>query len=246
MKKLLTLLVVLTACSKAEISESYTGQQSVYFIYNTNAIYSGGIDSVNYTFVEKNSTVTQDTVWLPVRITGNAADHDRAIDLAVITGKTTAVKDVHYKLLDYHMPGKSFTASLGVVLLRDASLRDTSLVLSLHLQPNAEFPELMKDTLMGDGTYYSRNQVRIVFTDRLTKPGNWDAYLVNFFGLYSEVKLRFIASVLGISTFPSSGPDALSYPTLQYYQNTVRNALLEYNAQHGPLTDENGNPVVIP
>ncbi|SHL97224.1 DUF4843 domain-containing protein [Chitinophaga sp. CF418] len=245
MKKLLVILF-LTACGKDEISGSYNGQQSVYFIYNTNAVYSGGIDSVSYTFVEKSSTMRQDTVWLPVRITGNASDHDRAIDLVVVADKTTAIADVHYRLLSYNMPKDSFTTRLGIVLLRDVSLRDTAVVLALSLQSSKDFPLLMKDTMMADGTYYNRSQARIIFTDRLIKPGNWDSYLVTFFGAYSETKLRFIASVLGIATFPSSGPDALGYPTLQYYQNAVRNALLAYNADNGPLIDENGNPVFIP
>ncbi|SFD08875.1 protein of unknown function [Chitinophaga sp. CF118] len=245
MKKLLVILF-LTACSKDQISESWNGQQSVYFIYNTNAVYSGGIDSVSYTFVEKSSTVSQDTVWLPVHITGNQSGRDRAIDLAVVANKTTAIADVHYRLLSYNMPKDSFTTRLGIVLLRDVSLRDTSVVLTLSLQPGKDFPVLMKDTLMADGAYYNRSQARIIFTDRLIKPGNWDSYLVIFFGAYSETKLRFIASVLGIATFPSEGPNALDYPTLQYYQNAVRNALLAYNTENGPLIDENGNPVVIP
>ncbi|PUZ26754.1 protein of unknown function [Chitinophaga costaii] len=246
MKKILVLLLFLTACSKIDISTSYKGQESVYFIYNINDVYSGGIDSITYTFVDKASTVTQDTVWLPVRIAGNTTTYDRAIKLAVVANQTTALPNTQYKLLDYNMPGNAFATRLGVVLLRDASLQDTSATLTLGLQPSADFPVLMKDTLMGDGAFYNRNQVRIIFNDRLIKPGNWDTYLVIFFGTYSETKLRFIASVLGVSTFPSSGPNALGYPTLQYYQNTVRNALLEYNANHAALTDENGNPVVIP
>lgn len=237
MKKLLLLLLVFTACSKEEISSDYKGEQSVYFIYNANAVNSG-IDSLSYTFVEKNSSVIQDTVWLPVRIGGKTADHDRQIDLAVVADKTTAIADVHYRLLSYSIPKDSFSTSLGVVLLRDSSLRDTAVVLTLNLQPGKEFPAQMKDTLMADGTYYNRQQARIIFTDRLIKPSNWESYLVTFFGAYSETKLRFIASVLGVATFPSN----LGYPTLQYYQNAVRNALFV----NGPLIDENGNPVVIP
>jgi hypothetical protein len=49
-----------------------------------------------------------------------------------------------------------------------------------------------------------------------------------------------------VASFPSSGPDALKFPQLQYYQNVVRNALVDYNAAHGPLIDENGNAVVFP
>ncbi|WP_176842482.1 DUF4843 domain-containing protein [Chitinophaga filiformis] len=242
MKKLLLLILLITACNKDEISEGFSGQQSVYFIYSANAVYSGGIDSLNYTFVEKNSSIAQDTAWLPVRISGHTSDYDRIIDLAVVPEKTTAIADVHYRLLPYKIPKDSFGTRLGVVLLRDVSLRDTAVVLTLRIQPGKDFPVLMKDTLMGDGAYYTRNQARIIFTDRLIKPDNWESYLTYFFGEYSETKLRFISAVLGVATFPED----LTYPTLQYYQNAVRNALLVYNAANGPLIDENGNPVVIP
>lgn len=236
---------MLSACTRDEISNDFNAQSSVYFYYSTGPYSTYNIDSISYSFVEKSSAVQQDTIWLPVRINGAPSGMDRSINLAA-ENSSTAIKDVHYKLLDYHMPKDAFQTSLGVVLLRDASLRDTSVVLNLALQTSNDFPVLMKDTLMGDGQYYSKNKVRIIFTDRLIKPGNWDSYLVTFFGIYSNTKFRFMAEVLGVSSFPNTGPDALKYPTLQFYQNTVRNALVEYNALNGPLIDENGNPVVFP
>ena len=239
-------VILLIACTKQKIAAGTDAQASVYFIYTATAATTGNIDSLNYTFVDKNSSVTMDTVWLPVRIAGYTAGQDRPIKLVVASAGTTAIAGTHYKLLNYVMPKDSFQTSLGVVLIRDPSLQDTSVVLNLQLQPSTDFPVLMKDTLMGDGDYYSRNNIRIIITDRLIKPSNWDTYLVNFFGAYSEVKFRFIAGVLGVSSFPNTGPNALKYPQLQYYQTVVRNALIDYNAAHGPLIDENGSPVTFP
>jgi len=253
MKRLYLSLLLLSAavcffnaCTKKEISSSFGAQSSVYFIFTTGPINIGNIDSLSYSFVEKNSTITKDTVWLPVRVAGNVADHDRAINLAAVASGTTAVQGVHYKLLSYSMPKDSFATRLGVVLLRDASLRDTSLALKLEIKPSSDFPVLMQDTLMGDGRFYSRNQFKILFTDRLIKPSNWDSYLVSFFGAYSNTKFRYIAEVLGVSSFPTTGSNAVNYPTMQYYQNVMRNALVDYTAAHGPMIDENGNPVVFP
>jgi hypothetical protein len=237
---------LLGACKKENIPEGSDAESGVYFIYATTGLGFGNLDSLNYTFVEKNSSVEMDTVWLPVRVSGSAADHGRIIKLSAVSAGTTAVQGVHYKLLDYTMPKDSFRTNLGVVLLRDPSLQDTSVVLKLELQPTDDFPVLMKDTIMGDGKFYSRNSYKINFTDRLIKPSNWDSYLITFFGAYSNVKFRFMAETLGVSSFPNSGPNALKYPQLQYYQNVVRNALVEYNAAHGPLIDENGNSVVFP
>jgi hypothetical protein len=243
---LLVLVIFLTACTKKSISGSYDAQASVYFLYGVNSVYEGTIDSLNYSFVEKQSAVQQDTIWFATRITGSTTAYDRAISLLPETNGTTAVAGVHYKLLPYTMPKNSFQTNVGIVLIRDASLRDTSYTLTLSIRPNEDFPVLMKDTLMADGAYYDRNRIKIVFTDRLIKPANWDTYLIIFFGAYSNTKFRFIASVLGVSSFPTTGANAVGYPTMQYYQNTVRNALLAYNAANGALIDENGNPVVIP
>ena len=238
------ILCLLFACKKDEISSSPDAAPSVYFIYTASA--TGNIDSISYTFVEKSSATLSDTVWLPVRISGPTAARDRDISLTVASEGTTAVKDKHYKLLNYVLPKDSFASRLGVVLLRDASLQETSVALNLRLQPSADFTTLMKDTLMGGGRFYSRNQVKIIFTDRLLKPDNWDSYLVTFFGAYSEAKFRFIAGVLGVSSFPTTGANPVNYPRMQFYQNTVRNALADYTAANGPLVDENHNTVVIP
>jgi len=235
-----------SGCKKQDIAAGSDAQASVFFIYTIGISSTGSLDSLNYTFVGKSDSVKMDTVWLAVRSSGKTSDHDRSIDLAAVGAGTTAVEGVHYKLLHYVMPKDSFQVRLGVVLLRDPSLVDTSMVLNLQLKPSADFPVSMKDTLMDDGRFYSKNDLRIVFTDRLIKPNNWDTYLVTFFGAYSEVKFRFITGVLGVSSFPTNGPNSVSFPTLQYYQNVVRNALVQYNAEHGALIDENGNAVVIP
>ena len=243
---LLVPVCFLGACKKQDIVAGSNARASVYFIYPINYGSPSSFDSLNYTFVGKSSTVTDDTVWLTVRAAGNVADHDRPIDLAAVGAGTTAVEGVHYKLLQYAMPKDSFQTRLGVVLLRDPSLLDTSVVLNLHLKSSSDFPESMKDTIMDDGKFYTKSSLKVVFTDRLIKPNNWDSYLVTFFGAYSEVKFRFITSVLGVSSFPDAGPGRITFPQIQYYQNVVRNALVDYNAAHGPLLDENGNAVVIP
>lgn len=241
----LSFFSLLVACKKDEISSSFDAASGIYFVYNV--VRPGNIDSIGYSFAEKSSTTLSDTLWLPVRISGGVTDHDRVINLVADPSGTTAVQDKHYKLLDYVLPKGSFTTQLGVVLLRDASLLEESVVLDLHLQPSADFGTLMKDTLMADGRFYSTSKVKIIFTDRLLKPDNWDSYLLTFFGPYSNVKFRFISGLLGVSSFLTTGANPVNFPLMQFYQNTVRNALAEYALENGgPLLDENDNIVVIP
>lgn len=233
---------LLSACSKDKGAAPFSAAPSVYFIYRSNA----SMDSLTYSFVEKASTVTLDTVWLPVRVAGSATTNERSISVNTVSATTTAIAGTHYKLLQYQMPKDSLQTRLGVVLLRDASLRDKQVELTLTIAPSADFPALMKESVMADGGYYSRNKVRILFSDKLIKPANWESNLATWFGAYSEVKFRFIAGVLGRSTFPTSGTGALKFFDLQYFQTTVRNALLVYNAANPPLIDEKGQPVVFP
>jgi len=236
----------LGACTKQNIAAGSDADASVYFIYPVNFASPSSFDSLNYTFVGKSDDVVKDTIRLAVRVAGRTADHDRAIDLSAAGAGTTAVEGVHYKLLHYVMPKDSFQTMLGVVLLRDPSLLDTAVVLNLQLKSSSDFPVTMKDTIMDDGKFYTKSSLKVIFTDRLIKPNNWDSYLVTFFGAYSKVKFRFITDVIGVSAFPNAGPGRITFPQMQYYQNVVRNALVDYNAAHGPLIDENGNAVVIP
>lgn len=240
------LTICFTACSREEDPVSFSAKPAVYFIYSTYATTETNMDSISYTFLEKASTVEKDTIWLPVRISGDAMETERNYSIVAVNDKTNATVDVHYKLLNYTIPGGSFDARAGVVLLRDASLRTQEKVLTLRIQPTEDFPELMKETMMADGRYHSRNQIKIIFSDRLTKPANWETGLVNFFGAYSDVKFRFIAATLGRSTFPTSGTNALKFFELQYFQTAVRNALVTYNAANPTLVDEKGQPVVFP
>lgn len=235
--------IAMSGCKKAAIAAGSVAPASIYFIHR---YYDENIDSLNYSFVLKDSTVHQDTIWLPVRIGGQVADHDRPVNLVVLSSGTTAVAGKHYRLLNYSIPRGAFSGNLGIVLLRSADLQDTMVTLTLQLQPNSDFPVMMKDTIMADGSDKSRSQYKISFTDRLIKPSNWDQFLVYFFGTYSEVKFRFIVDVLGVASFPSSGPDAIGIGQIFYYQSAMENAIASYNAIHGPLYDEFGNAVTFP
>lgn len=242
-----TVLAFLVAsCSKEKDAITFDGDPAVYFIYSTYASSSSNMDSISYTFVEQALDVEADTLWLPVRISGGVSDRDRRVSLVAEASATTAQAGVHYKLPEYIIPKDAFETRLGVVLIRDASLKDQEKVLTLRITPTEDFPATMKETVMADGIYHSRNVIRIKFSDRLLKPANWESGLLNFFGSYSDVKFRFIAGTLGRSSFPTTGTGALKYPDLQFYQTTVRNALVAYNTANGPLIDENGQVVVIP
>ncbi|HEY0273224.1 MAG TPA: DUF4843 domain-containing protein [Chitinophaga sp.] len=237
------LLLLAAGCKKENIPAGGNYQDAVYFVH---ALYDENPDSLNYSFVSRPDSITLDTIWLPVRIAGNTAPADRAISMTAVDTATTAVAGKDYQLLQYVMPKGYFTTQLGIILYRTPALQNTTLQLTVQLQPNSGFPALMKDTASANGRMFSRNTYRITFTDQLVKPANWDSFLVYLFGTYNKVKYRFIIEVTGRTDFPVSGAGAMSYGQLLYYQGILKTALSNYNAAHGNLTDENGNPVTIP
>ncbi len=147
------------------------------------------------------STVQQDTFWLPtVRILGNTSNTARTINLVAIDSGTTAKAGKHYRLMgSYTMPADSFTTRLGVILLKSPDLADTTVSLTLQLQPSADFPAQMKyDTLTGKTStdFYEGNTVSLKFTARPAPPLYW-SQISGLFGTWSRVKYQFMYSVLG-------------------------------------------------
>lgn len=224
------LSLAVLSCNKDEI-DLYQGEAGLYFVESQ---YSSVNDSTSYSFAIQNSEVTSDTVWLPVHIMGSAVMQDRTIELTVVDSLTTAKAGAHYKLLTpYIMPAGAYEEQIGVVLLRNRDLQDSTYKLGLQLTPSKEFPL----GLVGQRTYL------IKMNDILTKPDNWDVILIYFFGEYSQVKYRFMIDVLGRGDFPTSGAGGLGVADILYYQTAMAAALDKYNAAHpgAPMRDESGN-----
>ncbi|QEC70422.1 DUF4843 domain-containing protein [Arachidicoccus ginsenosidivorans] len=216
---LVALALVNSSCKKEALSP-YEGPAGIYFYEDQ---YSPVNDSVDYSFAIKNSEIHQDTIWLPVRIMGLASSKDRIINLEVVDSLTDAVKGTHYKLLiPYSMPAGAYTTELGIVLLRASDLQDTTYRLTLRLESSSDFTAGLSGQM----------QYQIKINDILTKPSNWDSFLIYIFGTYSQVKYRFIIDVLGRGEFPTSGTGALGYGDLLYYASVLKNALETYNDAH--------------
>ncbi len=227
------LLFGIYSCRKSELP-IYENDPGI-FIYKDR--YDPNADSTSYSFAIKNSAIVRDTIWVPVRIMGQAASHDRTIKFDPVDSLTTAVEGTHYELMTpYVMPADSFATRLGVIIKRAADLQDTTVHLTLHLEPSPDFKRLLN----GQSLYY------IKVNDILTKPDNWGGFIQYIFGEYSQVKYRFIIDVLGRAEFPT-GPGGLGIAELFSYQAEMKNALNAYNKAHpnNPMRDENHNLVTF-
>lgn len=188
-------------------------------------------DSVNYSFAIKNSDRVRDTVWATVRIMGDASPQDRVIDFRPVDSLTTAVKGRDYELMNYIMPADSFATKLGIIIKKTPEMDVKEVKIVMKLMASKDFKTGIYDQL-----FY-----RVVISNILVKPSDWDSWLKNYFGDYSERKYRFIIDVLGISEFTNS----MSYSEYSYFEQRMKNALADYETKNGPMIDEKGSRVTF-
>jgi hypothetical protein len=185
---LAAVIAVMSACERD--LEKYNAGSGLNFYYQNSS------DTlVTYSFVYGSTVATSDTVWLKVQTMGFLSDEDREINVEQIaTGISDAVAGTHYLSFDdaslksyYIMPAGKSLDSIPVVLLRDASLKDTSVNLLIKIKTNSEFTLVNSD----------KNTVQVVFTDKLSKPSCWAYYAEGYFGTYGPVKHQWLIEQTG-------------------------------------------------
>ncbi len=193
----LTLAVIIATLSACEKSlEVYDAGNGLTFYYEVPA-YASPIDTItiSYSFVYAGSSVTRDTIWVPVETIGKLSDVDRTISIEQIeTSGVNAVAGTHYIAFDdaslaayYVVEAGQTMASIPVVLLRDASLKTEDVTLLIQIQKNDDFTLTKPD----------RNTLKITFSDQLVKPNNWAYYATRYFGDYGPVKHQWLIDITG-------------------------------------------------
>jgi len=230
------------ACEKTALVE-YVQPDMIYFYKDPNLSEK---DSLSYSFAIKSETMQFDTVQIPVRIMGTAKDYDRVVTWGTVDSLTTAVAGTDYEVLPAKVPAGAYTAYVPVRILRNAAQKTKEVRLLLEIRESKDFKPGIDDARGGDWAYPGAGiRYLVKINDFLTKPNNWDSWLKYFFGSYSQVKYAFIIDVTGRAEFPDTGPNALPYGQFQYFESVCRNALEAYEAEHGTLMDEFGNPVTF-
>lgn len=159
----------------------------------------GDITDLSYSFVWGSATRQRDTVYLPVRVLGGPADYDRTADLEQVfdsaaTEDVQAKPSVHYVPFNDEGARKLLTVragrvidSIGVIVLRDASLAKAAVRLRLRIKENNEFG-------VGETKKLERS---IVISDLLEKPSTWDRTTDYYLGTYSTAKHQLMLKVVG-------------------------------------------------
>ena len=202
-----------------------------------------------YTFIYEDQMVHRDTVFFDIYTIGGTSGKDRQFKLAQIQvpGVLNAEPDKQYAGFDnpdatanFIIKADSVHCRVPIILLRDASLKDTNVVLRFQVVENSDFKTGQADNLWR----------QIGFTDRLSQPGRWDAsFSKYYFGDYSTVKHKFMIDSTGKRWDDDFITEIYAdYSLLQYWKGVCKNALIKYNNGHAgnPLKDENGQLVIFP
>lgn len=258
-------MLLLSSCEKdLELYSDTTCRLNFYYSgVSTTEDYDAALGNQTFSFVYTGENVERDTIWVEVETMGFTSDENRPVELQQLdTTANMAVAGKHYVAFDdpslaeyYKIPAKKARASLPIVLLRDASLKDTSVVLKFGFKETSLFKH-------GYDVFQTRS---ITFTDRLAEPANWSkayhpyprypnisTYFSNYFGAYGVVKHQFLINKTG-STWDDDYIDELMTGDsnyLYYMMQKMQKLLAEENASRaaqglGPLTEADGTVVYI-
>ncbi|MBL1410038.1 DUF4843 domain-containing protein [Sphingobacterium faecale] len=165
-----------------------------------------------HTFVY--GTQNTDTLYVKLKTIGFIRNSDRPIELEqVLTGENDADPDVHFTALtadqykkNYIIPAGSTTASLPIIVHREASLKNRTVNLKLRIKDNGVFR----------AGYESRSELLITITDALSKPANWNSAATFYFGNYGKVKHQFMIDASG-EAIDEKYMDGLGFATVGFY-----------------------------
>lgn len=231
---LLSMLALLhTGCTK-EKALMYEDDPRVYF-----KKYNVAHDSVNYSFAVKDPAQLVDSVYLQLRIMGNARPYDREINIQ-LSDTSTARQGYHFVLGPQIMPAGQYETKIPVYLYRRPGLKDSTITADFIIGASKDFQPGYDD--LPTVAVTNRLHYKISMDDRLVKPERWDGMLAPYFGAWSLVKLNFMIRATGRLDWT-----VLIYPNeLSNLSQLSREAMSMYVAANGPLIDENGAVVEFP
>lgn len=158
---------------KKDKTQLYSSKDNIYLDYPVK-------DTLNYSFAF-NPIQVQDTIWVPVIISGTRVNYDRHFQLSVVPDSTTAVQTVDYVPLrsSYIMPADSGVVHVPVIIKNtDTALVNKSVILTVRVSGGSDFGSLLDESI---------RTKKILFSNRLEQP-DWWIYWQGELGNYSRTK----------------------------------------------------------
>jgi hypothetical protein len=238
-KNIIVIAAALLACIATSCkNEDFLYQDVARIRVGSDVSLTRGSDSISYSFVSYNKSITSDTINVYAYLIGKTENFDREVKLEVDGAKSTATS-VHYVLpTTYILKANSNVVTIPLKINRTADLASKSVRLYLKVAES-------KDFKIGAN---EQNHLKIVWSDVLQKPNNWDTNLIEFFGDYSLAKHRLIIDATGIADFNYGDSYGPNWSDMTNYKRLAVALLLRYNTENPAnlLKDENGVLVVFP
>ena len=211
---ILLLSMTFFACKKNEMLP-YISDDNVYLLYLDD---KGNQDTttLSYSFAYKPG-LAQDTIWVPIIVSGPRVSHSRQFVLTVVDSVTTAIKGIHYEPLKpfYTLPADSGTFKIPVILKNtDEALATKSVRLGFSTISGGDFQANLPLALRSK---------KVIFSSRLEKP-SWWIYWESQLGEYGRIKHQlFLISSGTVDLVDMSKPNAyLEIPRTLYYIENFR------------------------
>lgn len=233
MKKQIYVIMILlgylcVSCKKDQLM-SFNQKPKVY-IYKTNLLNLETFltrDSVTYSFAVRPDDIKMDTVFIPIRIIGDAAERDRKVNYELMS--VSEADKESYELLPALIKVNRFEGRIPVLVKKATSLKDKESRLWLKIIASGDF----EPGIVSQLTYLIR------INNFLSRPATWSDF---YFGKYSNTKYKFIIEHTGYIAFREEYESEMVF-----IAQTCKNALLEYESLHNePLMDEDGEEVIFP
>lgn len=202
------------SCQKQELTK-YNSRDNIYLNYK---LQNGNQDTstLTYSFAE-NPSLSQDTLWIPVIISGRTTPNERLFKLSVVDSLSTARAGLHFEPLAemHNMPADSGTIQIPLVIKNtDPELANISVKLTLRISGGESFNSDLPLSMRTKSIQYSA---------RLEQPDWWIFWMGNL-GLYSRTKHQlFLIGSGSKSLVNMSKPDAyLQIPRTLYYLDNFK------------------------
>ncbi|MEJ2880159.1 DUF4843 domain-containing protein [Pedobacter sp. GR22-6] len=226
----IALACLLFACKKEEVP-FYSEKDGIAFYTST----VEGADSTSYSFAFNVTPKVRDTVYFNMRVVGRKTDHDRIVKVVAGPG-TTARLGVDFLLPETKLPAGKLELKYPIILLNSSEMTTRSFDIVADAAENNDFilGAIGQLPVFNNTTTINKLRVKVSVTNRLIQPAYWPG-VQGIFGAFSQIKLKFMIGVLGMSDFSTLTVDQqFNLPV------KLRQALADYEATNGPLIDENG------
>lgn len=249
MKKLLIILIIggiFAGCKKQDLQQ-YTEKSRIYLRLEKVPFYgpfpTATAGNLRIDYFPQNSSKKTDTMTLFFQVSGLASNAARSFVFERSEVPGNAIEGVDYDLLNkkFVIPAGAYKDSVRVVIRRSANMlkKEVSFAYNLKMNENFELgPNADTSRFFSNTGVMSMVAINFIARDIAIKPDNWDSFIATYFGVYSEVKYRFIVETLAKISFPTG---STSVSTMNSNKTKLKTALTKYNTTHPEkLKDENG------